>query len=84
MGGKESALLTVLLLLARASHTGTQQILLEAIAHFYTVTDDYTVLHKFQSIFPPRDSSSPFGPRNTSKVVRVGDYEIVICLYCEK
>lgn len=54
MGGKESALLTVLLLLARASHKGAQQILLEAIAHFYTVTDDYTVLHKFQSIFFPQ------------------------------
>lgn len=51
MGGKESALLTVLLFLAHASHTGAQQILLVAIAHFYTVPDVYTVLHKFQRIF---------------------------------
>ena len=51
MGGKESALLTILLFLAHASHTGAQQILLVAIAHFYTVPDVYTVLHKFQRIF---------------------------------
>ena len=51
MGGKDSALVTVLLFLAHAPHTGAQQIFLVAIAHFYTVTDVYTVLHKFQSIF---------------------------------
>ena len=86
MGGKESALLTVLLFLAHASHTGAQQILLVAIAHFYTVPDVYTVLHKFQRIFFffPRESSSSFVPQNTTKVVRVGDYEIVIRPDCEK
>ena len=34
--------------------------------------------------FFPRESSSSFVPQNTTKVVRVGDYEIVIRPYCEK
>ena len=35
-------------------------LLLEAIAHFYTVTDDYTVLPKFQSIFFPQGQQQSF------------------------
>ena len=47
--------------------TGTQQILLEETAHFYTVPDVYSVLHKFQCIFFPTESSSPFVPHNNSE-----------------
>lgn len=38
----------------------------------------------FKAFFFFRDSSSSFVPQNTSKVVRVGDDEIVIRPYCEK